>query len=293
MLIIKSIEDFENLSAEINWVYEKKKNYLIIKSKFEDKLNKYCIIYFSSDYIFYPHTKEACFNQIIKNDRYEWYNTRIKLGNKHIFVRDIRKRHFLTGINRDLDTIGKVTAFLRSQTKGYKVITIGSSAGGYAAVFFGQELNAERIYTFNGQFLLNNDYIYFFSEPEKLLAKPFSNLNKYLIKPSTVFYFCSNSNIRDRLQFDHVKDTGINIFSFNTRVHGVPFLKNNLPVVLNLDINKLKSLSNMHYDPVLFSLKMVGVWGTIVGSCKQIQELIVARSLIRTFKDLLTGAPTT
>jgi len=41
---------------------------------------------------------------------------------------------------------------LREESKRYSVITLGSSADGFAAVLYGQLLDAEIIYSFNGQF---------------------------------------------------------------------------------------------------------------------------------------------
>jgi hypothetical protein len=283
----ESVEVFQSVDDEVNFVFANNKNYLIEYSKSTKNSIPYCIIYFSSNSIFYPQTKEAFFDQIIKKDRYEWYHTRINCGAKHIFLRDIKIRHYLAGINSTLDTIEKVIDFLKSETEGYKIITVGSSSGGYAAVFFGQKLNAERNYSFNGQFVLDSNYNYFFSENEKSLAEKYSNLRDYLKTPSTVFYFYSNKSEVDKSQLKYVEHTGINIFSFNTSVHGIPFLKNNLPVVLNLKVHDLKILSNKCYDPLFFSIKMVGILGLFIGIYKQTQKLLNEHLLLKTIKSAL------
>jgi hypothetical protein len=284
---LNSMVALESLSDGVNWSFTNNKNYLIKYSKTPKSTVPYCIIYFSSNFVYQPNTKEAFYDQIIKKDRYEWFHTRIDCGAKHIFIRDIKKRHYLTGINSDLDTIEKVIDFLKSETDGYRVITVGSSSGGFGAVFFGQKLNAERIYCFNGQFVLDYRCTFFWSETERALAKKYSNISDYLKTPSTVFYFSSNKSIGDIRQFKYVENTGINILSFNTSVHGVPFLKNNLPVVLNLKIYELKAIANKRYNPIFFSIQMVGITGLLIGICRQTQELLHEHNLINTIKSSL------
>ena len=46
----------------------------------------------------------------------------------------------------------KVARFLAGETSNLKVIILGSSAGGYAAVLLGSLLKSDRVLTFNGQF---------------------------------------------------------------------------------------------------------------------------------------------
>ena len=84
-----------------------------------------CAIYFSSNGIYFPNT-ENTFNEIIvKKNRYEWYDTRVKDAQKHIFVRDVLKQWYVKGINSQIDTQAKLLDFLRKETEGYDIITIG------------------------------------------------------------------------------------------------------------------------------------------------------------------------
>ena len=132
-------------------------NYLIEYSEadsiFEDK---YCAVYFSSNNIYYPNTKYEFQKQILNKNRFEWYGARIQKASKHIFIRDNKKQWYLEGINNNFNSIEKLEAFLIKETKGYKTIMLGSSAGGYAAVLFGSLLKSEYILSFNGQFKLND-----------------------------------------------------------------------------------------------------------------------------------------
>jgi len=269
------------LSDEVNLLYAKDKNYLIEYSEDANNSSPYCIIYFSSDAIYCPDTIENFYEQLIRKNRYEWYRTRINCGAKHIFVRDVKKQHYLSGINSDLNTMKKVTDFLKAEATGYKIITVGSSSGGYAAVFFGQKLNAERIYCFNGQFLLHVDYFWRFEGLEKSIVERYSSLKKFFTAPSKIFYFHSNRSHMDIEQLDYIKKTGVNVISFNSSTHRIPFLKCCLPVVLNMDVRDLKKLSSKRYYPLLFSFKMVGLLGTLIGSCKELQGLVRESVLTR------------
>ena len=278
---VTSKEASRSLSDEVNRLYAKDKNYLIEYSEGAGHSSPYCIIYFSSDAIYNPDTVENFYEQLVRKNRYEWYHTRIDCGAKHIFIRDVKKQHYLSGINSDLDSLEKVTDFLRAETSGYKIITLGSSSGGYAAVFFGQKLDAERIYCFNGQFLLNGKYCWRFPGIDKSIAERYSNLKDFFTAPSKIFYFHSNRSPMDVEQFNNIKKTGVNVISFNSRTHRIPFLKCCLPVILNMDVQYLKALSNKRYAPWFFSIKMVGLWGTLIGSFKELQGLVREGVLVR------------
>ena len=178
----------------------KNPNYLIeysdIDSIYKDK---YCVVYFSSHNIYYPNNENEFQKQILDKNRYEWYGARIKKGFKHIFIRDNKKQWYLEGINNDINSIEKLEVFLKSETKGYKTIMIGSSAGGYAAVLFGSLLKSEYIISFNGQFqfydLLKTssadiDPVIFRNRDNKIINK-FYSLKSYINNPEKVFYFWS------------------------------------------------------------------------------------------------------
>jgi hypothetical protein len=275
-----------SLSDEVNRLYSENPNYLIEYSDTASNSTPYCIIYFSSNNIYYPDSKETFLQKLVEKNKFEWYCTRINCGSKHIFIRDIKKVHYLLGINCFLDTSEKVVDFLKKETNGYRVITVGSSSGGYAAVFFGQRLGADRIYCFNGQFLLDAGYQRF-SEIEKSTVLKYSSLTYFFENPSSIFYFHSNKSGQDIKQLRIIEKTGVKIISFNSSVHGIPFLKCCLPVVLNLSTRDLQSLSAGCYDPWIFSLKMVGIWGTLLGSFKELEVLLRDRALIRTLKGAL------
>ena len=117
---------FQTDSEIVNKVYQKQNNYLI---EFDEKGDKeWCAVYFCSNDIYYPNTEEIFRKRIIEKNFFEWYHSRITKASKHIFIRDIFKQWYLAGINQNINTPEKLIEFLKKETEGYKVVTIGSSA---------------------------------------------------------------------------------------------------------------------------------------------------------------------
>lgn len=262
---------FQADSEIVNEHYKNNPNYLIDYNN--ESAKEYCIIYFSSNNLYYPNSEIAFTESIIKKNRFEWFGNRINFGHKHIFLRDLKKQWYLTGINADINTPDKLISFLREESKGYKIIVLGSSAGGYNAVSIGQSIGAERIYSFNGQFEIlsllekskaNVDPVIFRNKENKSLLPYYNTLN-FIKDPSTIFYFHSNNSLWDIEQYEYAKHIKLHKISFKTSNHGIPFLKTNLPSVLNLPIDKLLKLSGNTYHPLFFSLKLVGLIGTVKG----------------------------
>lgn len=263
---------FQADSGIVNDFYINNDNYLI---EYDDSNPKdYCVIYFSSNDIYFPNSEIAFTENIIKTNRFEWYRSRVNFAYKHIFIRDVKKQWYLSGINASVNSPSKLFEFLKQETAGYKIISIGSSAGGFIATIIGQQLKAERIYSFNGQFeiraLANKpsasliDPILYRNINDPVLTPYYDALN-FILNPETIYYFHSNKCQWDIEQYKHLNGIKVNKISFITNNHGIPFLKSNLPVVLNLSETQLKELSGKTLHPLFFSLKMVGLLKTIEG----------------------------
>lgn len=128
----------------INQVYEQD-NYQCVDTGIESDI---CYIFFSSHGLYYPDTEAEFEETIINRDRYEWKwmanNSRIPTNaGRIIYVRDIHKRYYIYGISKKYNTIDKVLDRLRELTAGYRIVTVGSSAGGYMALIAAVRLNAE------------------------------------------------------------------------------------------------------------------------------------------------------
>jgi hypothetical protein len=269
---------FQTDSQLVNDIYQNNPNYRI---EYLDSLpNQICVIYFSSNDIYYPNTDKSFIYNIKEKDKYEWYGTRIPNAYKHIFLRDIKKQWYLSGINKDIYTPQMLLAFLQKETLGYSVILVGSSAGGFASVLYGSLLNAIKVYTFNGQFEINSllktstpdidPLIFRYASDENL--RPFYDTKPFINNHTKIFYFHSSKSQWDMEQLDHMKDTGIHLISFITNHHGIPFLKCNIPPIFSLDSEKLLKLKNKKHHPLFFSIQQVGLIETVRGLYLQISN---------------------
>ncbi len=99
----------------------KQDNYLV--SETGSKTGQ-AVIFFSSNGIYYPNDEETFRAYIQKgNEGFEWFHLaqHREIQNhfeKIIFVRDVYKQWYVTGINERLDSVDKVLSFLQEQTGG-------------------------------------------------------------------------------------------------------------------------------------------------------------------------------
>jgi hypothetical protein len=243
--------------------YSKDNYKIIIDSSAPDGA---CALYFSSHNIYYPNNEFEFKRKIIDYDAYEWTNIRIKGCRKHIFLRDIHKQWYLTGINAQLNSPELLLDFLRNECAGLQITAIGSSAGGYAATLYGSLLGAEKVYTFNGQMELHSlltrstpyvdPLIFKFSPTE--LAK-FYDLKPFLKSGTEIFYFHSMYSDWDALQAKHILGTSITSIGIRSSHHGIPFLKCALPEVWMQNTDELKKFSCINNHPLIFSIRLAGL----------------------------------
>lgn len=271
MEIITYPHVFQTDSDIVKSVYKKFPNYIIEYN--EEVAKEYCILYFSSNDIYYPNNEIAFTDSIVKKNRFEWYGNRINYGYKHIFLRDIQKQWYLTGINATIDTPEKLINFLKKEIEGYKLVCVGASAGGFISMIIGQVLNAACIYTFNGQFEILSILHTSSEEKDPVIFRnrnnvdllPYYDVLNFIVNPSSIFYFHSNLSVWDKQQNKYIGNLALNKISFNTNNHGIPFLKSNLKVVLNLSTTELLKMTGKSFNPLFFSLKVVGLLQTIKG----------------------------
>ncbi|KHJ38169.1 hypothetical protein PBAC_17100 [Pedobacter glucosidilyticus] len=250
------------------------KNFLIEYDNTANLEENLCVIYFSSNEIYYPNTNLAFKNAIIQRDKYEWKRNKFPQARKHIFLRDIRKQWYIGGINAELDNPLKLLDFLKKETDGYTVFTIGSSAGGYAATLFGSLLSANRVYAFNAQLnlkvIINNsnpltDPI-LFEKREEVALNSYFDLSNYLTSHTDYYYFQSAFSKIDLEQYNAITPSAkekLKIIRFKTSNHGFPFLRINIPYILSFKKANLDLLANKTYHPIFFSVRLIGVLPTI------------------------------
>ena len=94
-------------------------NYIIETNKVAGTEPKICAIYFSSNFIYYPNNEASFCAAIFDKNRFEWWNLRHPKACKHIFIRDVYKQWYLHGINVELDSIEKLSDFLKEEFSEY------------------------------------------------------------------------------------------------------------------------------------------------------------------------------
>lgn len=150
---------FENAAdnERIHRFFAENQNYKVVQA---DGPSDTVCIFFSSNSLFSPNTYSAFQNSVIEKDRYEWENLAknpevFKIAGTFVFVRDVYKNWWIEGLNGRYNTQSKMLDLMRDLTAGKRVLTVGNSAGGYAAILFGVQLGAERIYAFSAQINLH------------------------------------------------------------------------------------------------------------------------------------------
>lgn len=268
---------FQVDSEIVKDVYLNNDNYLITYN--EDCMDKSsCAIYFSSNDIYYPNSEDVFKKKIVEKNFFEWYETRIKNNYKHILLRDVHKQWYLSGINGEISSPEKLLNFLVKETKNYIITTVGSSAGGYAAVLYGSMLKAKKAIVFNAQFEINSlldkssaKVDPFIFKYRNLPVSKYYDIKPFIHKELNLFYFLSTVSEWDAEQHEHVKEvTSINVIPFKTKHHGVPFLKIALYRVINLENEKLRKFTKLNNNPIIFTIRMVGILKTIRGAIKQL-----------------------
>ena len=255
---MNSINDFPWNRTEIIERQYDQPNYRIVSSGRAS--GKKALIFFSSNGIYYPNTEKEFAEKMIKLDYYDWLNIgkhRLVRAyfSKIVFVRDIYKQWYVTGINRMIDTRTKLCEFLRDELKGYDITTCGSSSGGYMAALMGALLNAERIIDSSGQFNLSAN----------LGKEPFLDLMsddpvvkdqlslKNIIKGCTgsLYYFYSARNEGDIKQNEHIKDLNLKSFAMNSDKHNRTIKPVCFPYVLTMPKDKLDSLRKKYEGRII------------------------------------------
>lgn len=234
-----------------------------------DSTSNLCVIYFSSNELYYPNTEYAFQNTIGKRDKYEWVNTKYPGAKRHIFVRDVQKQWYMEGVSVKNNTPELLANQLIELSKGFTIYALGSSAGGFAALLFGSMIKAKRVYAFNAQLDLNSiikdsnafvDPILYKYRHDELRTK-YYQVSNFLTAHTKYFYFQSAKSEMDIVQYTICsKKSLLKKIEFSTSNHGFPFLRHNLLFVLELSENELEEMSKYKLNPFVFSIKVDGFW---------------------------------
>ena len=112
------------------------------------------------------------------------------------FIVDKNHAHYHKGIDGISTTISETKVFLEKIISGYKkVVFIGISAGGYAAILFGSLLHISYVISFVPQTILKNNDIY---------EKKYNNLAS-VINNSTQYFIYGDTSITNTADLHHIR----------------------------------------------------------------------------------------
>jgi len=163
------------------------------------------------------------------------------------------------------------------------VITIGSSAGGYAAILYGSLLECERVYAFNAQLNLkitmknskpNIDPILFDKQNDYNFID-YYDLSNFLNNKTEFYYFQSCYSRIDLEQLYGITkhaQKNLRTIRFLTANHGFPFLRQNLKNVFLFSSKELSYYFNKTLHPLLFSFNLIGVFPTFYFFFKALKD---------------------
>ncbi len=219
-----------------------------------------CYIFFASNDIYYPNTVEMFTDRIVNKDRFEWANMSASReimadAGRFIFVRDLYKQWYITGVNNKTDTHDKLIDRLRDLSDGFRMITVGSSAGGYMAALAGALLNAEACFDFSGQIVLDSVRTDFCRRmrgcrPEEL---KYYDL-KSVIPGSTClfYYFYPEYNERDKAIYASIAEyENVYGFGFNQKNHAATMMAGNMRFIVPRDRKYMLKLYKRYKDRVI------------------------------------------
>ena len=103
-------------------------------------------------------------NQGIGIPVFEFFNILSDSKFDKIFIRDFNQMWYLKGIDEEISSFNNLLDYLRSLIKDYdRVIFLGNSMGGYAAILFGILLDVDKVISFSPQTFIGkfNRFIHF------------------------------------------------------------------------------------------------------------------------------------
>lgn len=220
-------------------------NYTVVDVPDAD--NNRCIVFFSSAGLYYPNTEEALKHTVLEKNKYEWWQARPSYAKRYIYIRDVAKNFYLRGISKDMPNLESVIELVKDLTAGYRVTTVGSSAGGFMAMVAGCMLdNCDFVLDFSGYYNLN--FLDAYKWPMLEQYKMDKNCSVwYDIKPLVkqkkceIFRFYPAKSTEDLQQSKHVEDCDIKMFPLISKKHGIPFCKRNLYQMIEFDQSQLES----------------------------------------------------
>lgn len=255
--------------------------------------NNYCYVYCSSNDLYKKDSETDFVQKIVKGNRFEWMNRSAQNAPaKEIFIRDVWLSWYANGLNQDIDSIEKLIDFIRMESSGMDLVTIGVSSGGFIAAILASECNAVRCFDFSGQFSIQNHFNHSTDNPfisqfydGKNKAGGYFEAYKFIQKSKTsIFYFypCKCKQDSEQAVFARMCDN-VKCIAFDSKRHGSPVLSISLPVLLSYSNDMLNQLYEINKEcvvnPVLFSCRISGIIATSRFLFKKALKIIKKRAL--------------
>lgn len=235
-----------------------------------------CCIFFSDNGLYWPNYREIFKEKIIYNYFFEWENIsqNKKIQRKFsriIYVRDVWKVWYIKGISVTINTVDKLIEELQGLVKGYELVTVGNSAGGYIATLVGMKLNASMIHNFSGQFRLYKEFDPLVEEMIKG-NYPYIDLKNIIMENANinVFYYLPLGSDDDVKQYNEVKVLeNIKVFFFESKRHGHTMFSENIPIVLSKEREQMRILHGKCLN------KTLGRWEFLFRSTNSLFDIIL------------------
>lgn len=225
-------------------VYHNEDNYKIIDNPNAEEPDL-AVIYFSS----IGWCSEKNVRTRINNDYYEFHRNPVKRAGRHIYIRDVALAIYTNGINKTINNIDKLLEFLEEKTKGYKVITMGTSSGGYMAMIAGGHLKAQYAISISGPVDINYCEGYLsklpdwveYNSPEK---RKYFNIEPFLRNDNIpIFHFEAIRCLTDIPSWKTMLTIpNVRVFSLDNELHGGPIDAKCTGVLINKNQDELQAI---------------------------------------------------
>jgi len=164
---------------------------------------------------------------------FEFFNMLKKYRCSKIFVRDFYERWYFKGISEEINTPklleGHISHLIK-ESDAKRIIFLGSSAGGFAAIKFGNNLCVDVVHAFGPQTFLDaescekyDDERWPIQRKELQDIETEKNLNlKYIKQSKTVIkiHYCSK-NRNDTSHVENISNLRIKKFPRECHMHGI------------------------------------------------------------------------
>ena len=258
------------------------------KINIKEDSNKPIIIFFTSNDVGKVNSDNP------PDNKYNYINiTKTRFFQKKqydtIFIRDISRSWYLYGINETCNNIDKVLNLLNDKCQGRKIITVGGSAGGFAAIYFGLLLKAERIITFDAQVNIPlwlsfyeglDTYDYLPSDFNDRIPDIFEIIKNN--SDTKIYYFYAMQSKIDLYQYDTIKDfKNFICFPFNSNEHARTVMAENMLDIIFFSDVKLNKLSKKPpkdgYSRIGFLFKSVNIFRALAIITRRIKRILKKR----------------